>query len=378
MAESEGVPKEEKEKRGLLKKLLLLTMSVSICLLIGEFTAYSLYKDKPLIYPRFTTEATYGDFKIRRQVPNAHYYHKSLDGVWEFDINSKGLRNYKEFEYAKPEGTIRMLTIGDSYTLGFEVRQDQTYSAVLEKYLNRKGLNCEVINCGVGGFSNAEELVFLENEGIKYNPDVIILGFYVNDLVDNIRADLYRLADGKLVLNKKVYLPGIKTRDFLNSFFIYRWLSQHSYLHNLLRTLASRSFSKKLLKKHLGELRRSQESKPEDIESSGEQLAVAIVKRMYSIAKQHNIHFILLDIPSSRYSTEEPKPSFPVLADSEYSDVCDSYFNSLDVLKDYEGLVDLYQPHGMHHATEFTHALIGKSLGDELLEKFSGVGEDEN
>ena len=77
-----------------------------------------------------------------------------------------------------------------------------TYASVTEAYLNEKGLAAEVINTGVAGNSTAEELIFLEQEGIKYRPDVVVLGFFGNDLHENLRADLYRLEHGNLILNR--------------------------------------------------------------------------------------------------------------------------------------------------------------------------------
>ena len=58
----------------------------------------------------------------------------------------------------------------------------------------------EVLNTGVSGFSTAEELAYLENEGLRYSPDVIVVGFFANDYSDNARADLYRLVDGNLIV----------------------------------------------------------------------------------------------------------------------------------------------------------------------------------
>ena len=98
---------------------------------------------------------------------------------------------------------------------------------------------------------NAEELIFFEQEGIKYQPDVVVLGFFVNDLSDNVRTNLYRLGDDdNLILHKNRYLPAIGIRNFLNSFWLYRWSSENSYLHNYLSNVATNFSKKRLAKKN--------------------------------------------------------------------------------------------------------------------------------
>ena len=37
----------------------------------------------------------------------------------------------------KPDGGFRVLSLGDSHTVGFEVRQEHTFSEVLERFLRR-------------------------------------------------------------------------------------------------------------------------------------------------------------------------------------------------------------------------------------------------
>jgi hypothetical protein len=381
-------------KNNFLRNILLLCCSLTTAYLLGEWIVYTLYKDKIVIFPRYTTDFTYNNFRIRGNVPNAHYYHKSIDGKWEFFINKKGFRNTKEFDYVKPKDILRILTLGDSFTIGYEVQQDQTYSAILEKYLNRKGLTAEVINAGVSGFGNAEELVFFEQEGIKYQPDVLILGFYQNDLTDNLRSDIYRLGNNSLVLHNTEYVPAIKVSNFLSSLFLYRWLSDHSYLHNYLNNALSVYIKNKIEERNLNEISKSKEvAKPIALSDNGkhnsrgrsksesvveptssdrkeynEKLAIELIRRIYSIAKEHNIYFILVDIP-----TPDLKASFPVLEASEYPNLCDLYFNSLEVLKDYQGLIGLYVPHGHNHWSQFSHLLVGKKLGEILIDHFDFI-----
>lgn len=334
--------------------------SLLLAYVLGELIIYTAYHDRLVLFPRYVTDATYGSFKIRRNVPKAHYVHKSYDGRWEFFINGEGFRSKKELNYDKPPGTIRIMTLGDSFTIGYEVQQEETYSAILEKYLRGKGYPVEVINTGVSGFGTAEELIFFQEEGLKYHPDVVILGFYENDLTDNIRSDLFRLVNDQPVLHKKEYLPAIKTRNFLNSFFLYRWLSEHSYFHNYLNNVLTILMKEEETQKYVKEIGKSSNPNLPDYENK---LAIALVKQIYSLARQYKIYFILLDIPSSNLS-----PSFPRMTFLGKPPVCDLYVNAASVLTDFQGLTDLYRRQGHNHWSAFSHLLMGKKIG-EILEK---------
>ncbi len=351
----------------IVQTLMMVFISTIIALLIGEVVIYSLYKDSIVLFPRYVTDVQYNDFRIRRNVPNAHYWHKSVDGEWEFTINSRGFRDLREFKYRKSPDVVRVLVLGDSFTAGYEVRQDKTYASILERYLKKNGLNAEVINAGMSGNSNAEELVFFEQEGVKYQPDVVILGFFANDLIDNRRANLYRLGDNNhLVLHKKEYLPAIGIRNFLNSFWFYRWLSENSYLHNYLSNVATQFFKKRLFEKNQSSKKTDKAQSSSTIEEYNKRLAIALVKRIYTIAQEHNAYFILLDIAHFF----NIKPSFPQREDYGYNKVADVYVNSAEFLIEYHKLIDLYQPHGHHHWTEFSHAIAGVQIGKIIRGKF--------
>ena len=66
-----------------------------------------------------------------------------------YAINSTGFRDYK-YEETKPEGTYRIVVLGDSTTTGNGVQNiGKTYTKVLEKLLNRDnntGIHYEVLN----------------------------------------------------------------------------------------------------------------------------------------------------------------------------------------------------------------------------------------
>lgn len=94
-------------------------------------------------------------------------------------INSLGLRG-PERGYGKPPGTRRVLLLGDSFTEGYTVPEEQTVRARLEELLD-----CgpqEVLNAGTAAWGTDQELLFWRHQGWRHAPDVVSLLFYYNDL----------------------------------------------------------------------------------------------------------------------------------------------------------------------------------------------------
>jgi lysophospholipase L1-like esterase len=344
---------------------LLLVASLVVAFLIGELIVYARYRERIVIFPRYVTDVRYGDYRIRRNVPNARYRHKSVDGTWHFTINGNGFRDTTDYAYEKPEGVLRILVLGDSFTIGYEVEQDETYSAVLERYLERHGVRAEVLNAGMSGASTAEALVFLEHEGVRYEPDIVVLGFYWNDLEDNLKADLFRMEGDALVVHKRVYTPAIRTRKLLNSFWLYRFLSERSYLHNYLNMIATRHFKQALLRENVESIR----DYAVDEEAYAEELGRALVSRIREVAHEHGAEFILLDIAS-----KDLEPSFPWRGEADLSKVADHYLDTAPLLREYEGIVDLRMPHGHGHWTPFAHVMAGTALGASIVERLGAAG----
>jgi lysophospholipase L1-like esterase len=100
----------------------------------------------------------------------------------EYRINSHGLRG-PGFPSGKPEGEARILVVGDSVTFGYRVTEGCDYPARLQRCLAEEGEygRVRVINAGVNGWSTREELMFLRSEGLSYGPDLVVLGFTLND-----------------------------------------------------------------------------------------------------------------------------------------------------------------------------------------------------
>ncbi|MEJ2138525.1 MAG: GDSL-type esterase/lipase family protein [Gammaproteobacteria bacterium] len=98
--------------------------------------------------------------------------------------NSQGNRD-DVVAIPKPDGVFRILMIGDSFTVGANVEQPDVYPQVLERMLNESGgPPVEIVNTGTGGWSPFQYAQFLEYYGAQYEPDLVLVGFFVgNDLL---------------------------------------------------------------------------------------------------------------------------------------------------------------------------------------------------
>lgn len=97
----------------------------------------------------------------------------------------KGLPSFRErnFESPKPKDTFRIMVLGDSFTWGVGIQEDERYTNVLEKMLNERFLHqkFEVLNFSVLGFCTVEEARLLIAMKDIVKPDLIIIGFCIND-----------------------------------------------------------------------------------------------------------------------------------------------------------------------------------------------------
>jgi hypothetical protein len=132
----------------------------------------------------------------------------SISGRVEYTHNSRGLRD-EEYLYQKPDGTYRILVLGDSFAYGDGVQQSEAFPEILESLLEKHG-RFEVINTGVTGYGLTQETLYYETEGYKYEPDLVMLVFFHNDLTDLIKEKeppkpKFQLVDGQLELYNVPY-----------------------------------------------------------------------------------------------------------------------------------------------------------------------------
>lgn len=358
--------------RKFLINAALTVVAFAVAFTICEVVTRLLYKNESTLFPRYHTDYQYGRYTIRGIRPNAEYRMTSIDGSWKFVTNNKGFRNTKDFTYAKPANTIRVLSLGDSHTQGYEVRQDSTFSAILERFLNHHSKSAEVINSGVSGFSTAEELVFLENEGIKYNPDVVVLGFFANDFEDNLKAGLFGLdSQSHLTEEKYEHIPGVRIQNVIYSIPAVQWLSENSYFYSLLFNSVWNHFKARI----------AQDAQAEYAVATGATtsgypvaLTAALIERMQRFCADRGIRLIVVDIPNLsehyHYKSSMTKELIERLTAAHVE-----YISSQFLLQKFDGVAEMHVPHGHYHISELTHTLIGMEIGQRLLVSGNGTNK---
>ncbi|NIM98555.1 MAG: hypothetical protein GTO24_10885, partial [candidate division Zixibacteria bacterium] len=102
--------------------------------------------------------------------------------VWEISLNSQGFRDV-EFPESKPLSAFRIICLGDSWTFGANVGQEETYPQRLRALLRREfpTAHFEVFNLGVLGYSSYQGLELLKSALIDFGPDLVVIAFAMND-----------------------------------------------------------------------------------------------------------------------------------------------------------------------------------------------------
>lgn len=121
----------------------------------------------------------------RRLVPGAQVriLNHRLSGLdIEMQVNSRGFRD-RELAAHKTPNEFRALVLGDSITWGDYLPAEAVYVERAEQLLNPApdGRRVELINAGVGDVGIREEMFILEESGLATEPDLVVLGFYLND-----------------------------------------------------------------------------------------------------------------------------------------------------------------------------------------------------
>jgi len=189
-----------------------------------------------------------------------------------FQTNSQGTLG-GEISIPKPPDTYRILLLGDSAPVGLGLnKREDAFGEKLIEILNQKKphKNYELINAAVSGYTSLQGLTYLQNYGLKYSPDLIIVYLGNNDASKN------GYISDKELMNKNLQLAGFL--GTLNHLATYRFLKElllpiKAWVENKLKKEKSKVVVRVL---------------PEDYYRN--------IEEMIKFAKDNNIKIILINV----------------------------------------------------------------------------------
>ncbi len=159
---------------GLLVPLLLLEIALRLFgpVLPGNYDTGHYLERHP----------TLGHFNV----PGFDGWIKTSEFTTRVTISPLGLRDPRT-AYDRPPDVFRVLLLGDSFVEAVQVDASQTVAARLEAALQaQSSRRVEVVNAGVAGYGTGQEMLLFEQEGVKYDPQVVVVVVFLgNDIGDN-------------------------------------------------------------------------------------------------------------------------------------------------------------------------------------------------
>jgi len=161
--------------RRVLRAVLVVVAAAVVALAVGEVVFRCLpAPTDPNGFPLYALAAD--PITGVRYRPNLHlrvsYGEKGKR--FRFTTNSLGFRS-REVEWTKPPGTFRILFVGDEFTEGFGVNDDETFPHYVEEILRQIDRSVEVINAGQTGCGLPECVGLLRGSVSRLSPDLVVV-----------------------------------------------------------------------------------------------------------------------------------------------------------------------------------------------------------
>jgi len=189
----------------IIANLTLLAATIIAFIVFLEIALRLFYPQN--LNPEFLPTTNLGTFSEYDQIlgwklkPGAEGYLFSGEFKTYVKNNAQGMRMSRNITQQKSK--YRIAVLGDSMIWGFGVEESDRVSENLERQLK----NAEVLNFGVSGYGTDQEYLQLNKTVLKFQPDMVIIAFYANDLEDagnSIRYDypkpLFKLKNNTLEL----------------------------------------------------------------------------------------------------------------------------------------------------------------------------------
>lgn len=330
---------------------------------------------KMLPYTTYQMRNNYGDFNVEMKTNNMGFRGRDIKG--------------------KEPGVYRIVMLGDSFTMGEGIGDDQTFSHLVEKYLNDlKFRKYEVIDLGVESYSPVLEYVELKKYIAKLKPDMVVLNFDMSDVLNEYayrKIAAYDKTGDVLGVNG---YPEYKRRKDDSHEIIMNWIYGHLFVTG--HIIGN-------LKKHFGQYESDKDLKEmtvrEAVESQNGRLLIHTldmpqlketaeiysmeedsILRAKNLCGRYNCKFILSVYPWGHQVSDKEwvpgrygyVPKGVGISDRTVEELDKfsraqgiTFFNAFPYFREYKGGEHLYYSHDMHW-TPAGQELMAKYLGQFL------------
>jgi lysophospholipase L1-like esterase len=225
-----------------IKLAVFSLLPVIVLFLAAELTVRHFRLDRPAYYAGGFGRIGEQDSILQADVDlgwsmKPGYRTERLPGKEAYVINSLGLRSPEVVR--KLSNELRVLSLGESSTLGIGVEGEETYSMRLQGLLGHslQPRPVTVVNAGVSAYSSFQSLKYLELRGFKLKPDVVLFYHELNDYLPSTIRDAREGEVEILQTDRQLYDSGLVRLG--------RWFLTHSALYRF----ASNSYAQRRISK---------------------------------------------------------------------------------------------------------------------------------
>jgi|SRR5665213_1226604 len=213
--------------RPVIANVVLVLGSIIAALLLAE-GVLRLFAPQPMNGVVF--EYAPRGYPVNKSSGTALFHVGGNTGIYHFiPLHLRGIKQ-------PPEGAERILVLGDSFTFGVGLSEEDTYLARLQNKIDPVfGTNrIALLNAGMSGSGTAEHLAFLEDFGNDIAPRMVLVFVSIDDFNRAHFSPLYRLRSTDGLELDEGTVPTSKLKTLVDS-EAYNFAIQHVQIAQLIR-----------------------------------------------------------------------------------------------------------------------------------------------